>query len=282
MRKFYLIILVSGVSLLFGAGTSFSASDAAVSAVPEASKIGVGDSVAVIIEVRSAKEINAVDIELSYPQDILRPLGVQTSDSAIDLWKTTPGASAGSLILEGGSSLPRAGSNMRIARVVFEALNPGRANISFKRSDLYLADGAGTLLPAEASGTEVVVGKEGSSGSARQRFLGSPTISDITLADNPFSDEKLLIFSVKDGGGGIAKTEIRAKTWFSWGPWLRAESPASIPSDIWAAEVRATSWNGEDSVKYIYAPRVAVAAILKLGIPLLLMFALYLLFKKRK
>jgi len=109
-----------------------------------------------ITEVRldtEGEEINTVEVNLTYPLDLLEIIDINKGDSILTLWPKEPVAQDGVVSFIGGIPNGFQGKDGLIARLIFRGRKIGKGIIDFKESSrVLLNDGQGTearlnLLP---------------------------------------------------------------------------------------------------------------------------------------
>ena len=95
--------------------------------------------------------VNAVDVTLTYPTDLMVVDGVDTGNSVITLWTTEPKAENGKILLRGGTFRKGFIGEHDIARIKAHAISPGDARVLLKDTQFIAGDGLGTEVPVSPS-----------------------------------------------------------------------------------------------------------------------------------
>ena len=116
--------------------------------------IAPGSTFSVSVLVDTTFSINAVNVEINFPDNQLQFLDFDNTDSIINIWQTKPEINQnGNLVFSGGMIKAFEGTAGLLGKITFQALSPGSPKLSFSKSDVYLADGKGTKVTLEASAT---------------------------------------------------------------------------------------------------------------------------------
>ncbi len=152
------------------------------------------------VEVSAHVPINAVDLQISYPEDTVAIDGIDTGQSVITLWTEEPYAKDGVIYLRGGTFRKGFVGEHEIARIRARALESGEARILLRTTELVAGDGKGTPVAA-ASHTEsnsVRIMVEGDAGT----ITGEAAIAVITDANG-------------DGKVNFADITLFMSAWFT-------------------------------------------------------------------
>jgi hypothetical protein len=243
----------------------------------------------VYVRVDSDKPLNACDLIVQYPNNLVRFKRVDTNNSIVNIWKRTDVVSENEIVLQGGSAQPFAGENGQIVALIFEAIKSGQDNFIFKKAAAYLADGKGTLADdIEIKSVPIYISQIKLEGETNVGLIVQetpvvvkedktpPQILTFKIADNPFNEkEKFLIFETKDNSGSI-KHFVRTKKWFTWGPWYETNNPFAFLKNVWVLEFVAVDNFGNGTTKKLYFYNNIASKIIFL---ILFMFLVGLLIK---
>ena len=253
-------------------------------------QVAPGSEFTVKVLVDAPQPINAIDIDISYSEDTLELVSINSSKSFIDFWRGgSENLQSGNTInLQGGSIEPFSGNNGEVITLKFRAKKEGQANLSFTKVNLYYADGKGTRAPTEPAPPLKVSVIEGAKietvaledGEAEDRT--PPVIETAKVASNPIDKSRLAVFHAVDNDSGIKNTEIRFRQWFSWGDWQAAINPVRLPNTAWAFQVKAYDNAGNAAEKTVYIPQAGLNIFLPLLLPLLIAIILVSILKRRK
>ena len=114
--------------------------------------------------------INAFDLEIAYPPDKLKFLSFDNMNSIVDIWQAPPSVLPnGNLKLSGGIIKAFNGNTGLIIKLSFQALNPSESQLSFVKSNLYIADGKGTEVKTNPETFSISVKENG-------KIISSPAV----------------------------------------------------------------------------------------------------------
>lgn len=119
----------------------------------------------ITVDVAAHTPINAIDLQIAYPQDKIAVEGIDTGRSVITLWAEDPYAKAGTIYLRGGTFYKGFIGEHEIARIRVRALEAGQAQLFVRTSQLVAGDGNGTQVPSDQTqnGVQIlVIGDTGS------------------------------------------------------------------------------------------------------------------------
>ena len=154
IRSVSLALLVFGAGLLVIAKLVFAAGTATLYLSPASGTFAQGDTISIdIYEDSGTDTVNAVQANLSYPDNLLNFTGI-TSSSAFNVEAQSTGGN-GSVQIARGATTPVSG-NQLVATVRFTAAAGGQANISFTSGSAVIRstdNGAQTLTTTGASYT---------------------------------------------------------------------------------------------------------------------------------
>lgn len=141
------------LSIVAAATSSLTRSPVTLYLTPyEDSSFIVGDVKKVDVIANSHVPINAIGATIKFPQDSLEVLGFSKEKSFFDLWteETAIKEDVGEIHFSGGTTVSGGmiGTGTVLTLTV-RAKKSGEAKISFKDSEVYAADGEGTLLGNE-------------------------------------------------------------------------------------------------------------------------------------
>ena len=133
------------------------------------------------VSVTAHVPVNAVDLELAYPENKLTIVGIDTGTSVITLWTEEPYVKDGKIYLRGGTFRKGFIGEHTIARIKVRAVESGSARIFIDKTTLVAGDGKGTEVAVSESDNknEVKISILSSEGV----LSGKATISLITDTD---------------------------------------------------------------------------------------------------
>lgn len=125
--------------------------------------------------------INAIDLVISYSEDMLEVIGIDTGTSVITLWAENPYAENGKVYLRGGTFRKGFIGQHEIAHIKLRAKESGIARFFVSNSELVAGDGKGTPVPSSESSERneiriAVLGEDGV-------ISGEATVSLVTDID---------------------------------------------------------------------------------------------------
>lgn len=206
----------------------------------------------VSVKVDSDKPLNAYDLVVQFPRNLIHLKRFDTQDSIIDVWKSLDMISENEMRIQGGSTKPFEGENGKLVTFIFEAVMPGKDNFVFRKASAYLADGQGTLadeviiqnVPLVISQAEIegqssnLFVADVSKGTILKTDKTPPQISVFKIEPNPFdSNQMFLIFEAKDNDSGISKILVRTKGGIKWSEWQETKNPHAFSKNIWAIQL---------------------------------------------
>lgn len=135
------------------------------------------------VDVRATTHVavNALDLVITYPEDKIAVLGIDTGTSVITLWTEEPYAKDGKIYLRGGTFRKGFLGEHTIARIKVRATEAGSARIIVDSASFVAGDGKGTSIAVDTTeGTrEVKVAVLGADGI----LSGEASISIVTDTD---------------------------------------------------------------------------------------------------
>jgi hypothetical protein len=236
--------------------------------------------------------INAVDLEVKYPQDKLKFLGSDNTHSIIDIWQTPPQMLPDNNIhITGGVLKSFSGTKGLVVELSFKALSAGKIEFSFEKTNVYIADGKGTKANTIVETSAVnITGNAGKNEApvapvtqTNPSFIDStpPQIS-LGLVKSPADDSTLIAFQINDPESGIKENQMRIKKWFTYSPWQDVQNPVLYPAGAWSIELRSINNAGVYGVKsLIFKSELFKKLLLLPVILLILFFGLYLALRNK-
>jgi hypothetical protein len=106
--------------------------------------VQAGEAFTVSVYVGAPRSVNAIDLAISYPSDVVTFSGVDTGRSVISLWTQDPFVEDDTIILRGGTFRRGFIGEHLVAEINFEARDSGRAQFDVRDNTLIAGDGAGT------------------------------------------------------------------------------------------------------------------------------------------
>jgi len=159
----YMFPLVAVTFGMLGA-TYLSGGSSYVILTPSPQYVESGGLVEILVEAVAHTPVNTVDIEVAFPADQLRIVGVDKGDSVITLWTTEPTVENNRVQLRGGVYRKGFVGRHVIARINARATNEGDADVLVRSSIFLAGDGKGTPIsidPGSNRKAAVQVGTRG-------------------------------------------------------------------------------------------------------------------------
>lgn len=235
------------------------------------------------ILVDTAHPINAFDMTITYPKDLIQPIAFNDSGSLVDIWQERQwNSNSGVMKFSGGFLRPFSGAKGLIAQVRLKALAAGVATISLNAPSAYYADGTGSKASITIDAPVAVTIKDDSS------IFYTPPVDDIVPPmfeslehlKNSATGTYLVIFLAKDSGSGLKKVSIRSMQWLMFNSWQVVQNPAELPPGTWKYQIAAVDNIGNESVKTQYVVGGIVKKVLGLAVAIFLVAIFYAIITK--
>lgn len=150
-RTIRLAFPLTFVAAAFLAAQVVTSQGSSIIVVPSTNSLREGEPFSIHVYVDAKVEINAVNLELGYPEDQMKVTGIDTGESVITLWTVEPYAEAGTVHLRGGTFRRGFKGQHLIATVKAKALDTGIAEVGINESLLLAGDGSGTKVKVTGS-----------------------------------------------------------------------------------------------------------------------------------
>ncbi len=224
--------------------------------VSSMTKVAPESEIIVRVLINNTRPINALDLKLTYPKSLLKPILFNDGTSIVDIWQTRQWEQGdGIIILVGGILRSFSGTGGTIAEFRFKAKNEGVAQISFDDANVYYADGIGTSAKIITEPINIIINANALQSYPQQEKDTVPPVFEVTkTVNNPTNVNYLAVFDVKDTGSGIKAVYIRSMKWIAFDEWRVVSNPAQLPLGIWQYQISATDNNGNTSIKTLYIP----------------------------
>ena len=216
---------------------------ASVSLDPASGSYGPGDTFIVAIRLNTdATCINAGQVELVFPKDILRAVDVSRGESIFSLWVQEPliNNDSGTIVFSGGTPGGYCGkidgdpqNSDVLADVVFTVLKSAATSASLSlgtSTEMFLNDGHGTVAPLSVQGATFTIRSTAALSSNAwleqvQSDTTPPEPFTISVESDPsvFGGAYFAVFSTTDKQSGIDHYEILEN-----GFWQRATNPHKL------------------------------------------------------
>lgn len=248
----------------------------------QATSLSPGSEFEVAVLIESAVPVNAIDVAITYPVDVLQFLGVDDRLSLVDIWEEMPRAGmSGAIVLRGGMFTPFSGTAGELLRLHFGARAEGAAKLSFRTAEVLLADGKGTKLVAQTTPLTIALRADAPLITLSYPADNTPPLLEVKLTRDPVAHMDLITFVSRDPESGIQATSLRAKTWFSWSNWNEVMNPVAAPSGAWEVQIRTVNNAGETAVQTFYPASGIALHLLIMAFLALAAFKIILFYNKR-
>lgn len=157
MRK---LLIVSFIFTTFFAGVSFVEA-ATIKLYSSGANFGINQEFEVDIKIDSeGSSINASQVTIEFPSNILELTEANKSESAFNFWVEEPTISNedGTVQFVGGTAKGISGKSLQILKLKFKAIGVGSADISISNAVVTASDGKGTNILSTTEGLNINVG----------------------------------------------------------------------------------------------------------------------------
>ena len=241
--------------------------------------------------------VNAYDIQISYPPDVVEFVGLNDSRSLVDVWQSRPRTDVQGMIrIAGGSIKPFAGSGGELATLVFKAVRAGTFLVRVDSARVYAADGLGTEIQPETGSYSVKIqtpsrlmqaaaeGVQQTETESLPHDRMPPEIAFLELYPDPLhGGRELLSFLVTDRGSGVRETLVRSRSWLFWSDWIAVENPAEFGLGVWSVGFRAVDRAGNVVERTLYSwSMIGIRGAMLLAVLLAIMAGVRQVRKKRR
>lgn len=148
----YAFPLVIFTALVMSMASTISENRSYVSVKTTKESVTQDQSFTIDVSVTAHIPINAIDIVIEYPEEVLVIDGVDTGTSVITLWTEEPYARDGKIYLRGGTFRKGFLGEHKVAEIVAHARKTGEAKVVLAESALVAGDGKGTEVPVSHDG----------------------------------------------------------------------------------------------------------------------------------
>lgn len=284
--------LLMSIIVIVGGMQSTWAAQPRVYIESNANTVIPGNDITIRILIDTETPINALELKLAYPVDLLQAKSLNDGQSIVSLWQTRDWQSKkGEIIITGGMPRAFAGTKGEIAKFTFNTIKEGLPSISIPSGVVYYADGKGTRIEAttakfsfsikKTNQSSVATSSNGTALPIQDQDTKKPVFGVTDTLTNAADSTRLAIFEVKDDDSGINDTQLRTMKWFTWSEWGVVSNPAKLPSGIWKYQIKARDNAGNESVHVAYIKPQIIKII---GVVILmlafLMIARYFIIKK--
>ncbi|MFH1612104.1 MAG: cohesin domain-containing protein [bacterium] len=161
MTKLYSKILIFFSIFIALSMVAVTANAATLYLLPESRAFGIGQEFSVSVKVDTDDvNINATQVTVQFPNDILEVVGVDKVGSVFTFWVEEPIISNenGVVSFIGGTMKGIAGDSLNILKIRFKTIGSGIADITATQAVVTASDGKGTNVLSTINGTNVSVG----------------------------------------------------------------------------------------------------------------------------
>ncbi|MFC1731823.1 cohesin domain-containing protein [candidate division KSB1 bacterium] len=153
------ILLVSIATALLGFTLSASAATLSIDPSTVSTKVGGEFSVSISIDTEGAS-INAADVRLEFPSDVLEVVDIDRIGSVFAFWVSDPTYSntSGTIEFIGGSSKGISGDSLHVLSIKFKTSGVGSGAIVPTSAIVTASDGKGTNVLSDSYGSSVASG----------------------------------------------------------------------------------------------------------------------------
>src|SRR3989344_1896109 len=143
-------------------------------------EVKTGEQFVVDVIVNSEVQLNAVEGQLIFPEDLLSVREIRDGNSVINFWVEKPRESAlGRIAFSGITPGGFSGPNNFVFAVVFEAKSEGEFMLTLQGTTALRNDGAGTKEPLSVRNVDIVI-EPGDSKIRKEEFIDTEPPEDFT------------------------------------------------------------------------------------------------------
>ncbi len=237
--------------------------------------------------------INALDVAVKFPPDILSFVKAEDTNSVVSLWVTKPKETNSSQIELGGITPGGTkGEELHVVRLHFKVQKEGQGIVEFTQSQILLHDGKGTESDVRTRNIHVAV-TAGESTYNERLYTDTepPEVFTVERMHDPdvFDGQMFLVFETQDKNSGILKYQVREGF---FGRYTDAVSPYKLrhQDDDRNVSIKAIDRAGNETVIQLYPQsgytwflqQERIFSILIVFISLCLFFFMYRLRRVKK
>lgn len=149
VRYAFPVMIISAVILSIA--SVISSTESSVTITTPSKTLVKDEEFYITVTAKTHVAVNAVDIQITYPESALKIEGIDTGTSVITLWTEEPYAKDGLIYLRGGTFRKGFIGEHTIARIKARAIGNGDAKILIKDLQLVAGDGSGTPVKTSQS-----------------------------------------------------------------------------------------------------------------------------------
>jgi len=172
--------------------------------------VRAGETVFITVTAGAHTPVNAIDVQLDFPEEQLEIKSIDTGESVITLWTEEPYAEDGTVYLRGGTFRQGFVGEHQIARIRANAIQSGSATVRVASAEFVAGDGTGSPvdLTDRDEGARIYVTNEDGTlvGNASVELLtdidgsGGVDLADISVFMAAWFDEDTRFFDFNDDG----------------------------------------------------------------------------------
>ena len=137
-----------------GAQAILSTESSYIVVEPSTNSLKAGEPFSLNIYVNAHTPINAVNLEIDFPEDQMTVTGIATGESVITLWTVDPYVDGNTVVLRGGTFRRGFVGEHLVATVNARAVSTGIAEITVSDFMLLAGDGSGTEVGVDSENIE--------------------------------------------------------------------------------------------------------------------------------
>lgn len=141
-------------SLLGAAALTSDIDQSYIKLTTDSSDVATGELFTIDVSVGAHTAVNAIDIEIEFPEDQVEVLGVDTGESVITIWTEDPKIENGKVFLSGGTFRRGFLGEHLVAQINARAKKNGQAKFSIDSARILAGDGAGSEVVVSDTGEQ--------------------------------------------------------------------------------------------------------------------------------
>ena len=142
---------------VLGAAVLLSDNESYIRIASDTKSVQAGERFTVSVFAGAHISVNAVDISLAFPDDLVSVTGIDTGESVISLWTRDPYVEGNQVIMQGGTFRRGFIGEHLIAKINFKATGDGVANFTIDALQLVAGDGSGDPVQVTRSDGESLI-----------------------------------------------------------------------------------------------------------------------------
>lgn len=219
-------------------------------------RVAPGSEVGIFVRIESDVPINAFDLDIVYPSEVLEFVRASNVDSVVDIWQREPSrVGLNTIHMSGGMFHAFEGEAAILTllhfRVFENVQKEGLFKATIQNAKMFIADGEGTSVVPQIYPVQFLVAQD----AGRYILVYNPDPSAPIMnayIEQTLDDQNMLIFTSHDSQSGVEKTEVRSYKWLGWGPWVIARSPFMLEGNEWLIQIRSYNNSGSFTEKTVF------------------------------